>query len=436
MAKRKPRSAKPSIAGHEPGVHIPTRNGEILITRRQFLYGAVGLGALVAVGGGATAVSKMMENKNVETVSSLTVPSSSVVSLDGMTEVAASDHMQLIGKYELPYGTLLWTSSDTLAACLLPTSTPKPLTQIALLNLKTGYSFTVREAAVGQSEGFEMYDVRASEHGLIWTEANILTDTWRIYTAIYSDGTLGPPTKVDEGDADWETPTIAAVGGYAFWQVMPDINGTKTTSDSVLKRAAFGSEQVAVAYTSTGRMCTPVYPLNDSLVITPRTKSSSTQYQMALIDAEDMAVTDRLALPAAMKPLEAGWGKNGFMFSFDAIYNFGGGIANLGTYTPQKASSEHGHTDTGWFRFNKNPSAPPAWCDDYFMVKSTKALCGVDIAKKTYFVFDVLDGSDTFGDYLASTGMNGTVVAFSNIDYQPLDGDAKKNCTVRVWAPI
>ena len=34
-----------------------------------------------------------------------------------------------------------------------------------------------------------------------------------------------------------------------------------------------------------------------------------------------------------MKPLEAGYGNTGFMFSFDAGYQYGGGIASIGTYT-------------------------------------------------------------------------------------------------------
>ena len=436
VAKRKLKSVKPSVAGHEPGIHVPTRNGDILITRRQLLYGAIGIGALAAVGGGASALSKVLDQKDTDATTSLSVPASSIITLDNLTKVAAEDYVSLIGQYELPYGTLLWANNDTLAACLLPTETPSPLTQIALLNLKTGYYSPVRIAAVGQSEGFDMYDARVSEKGLIWTEANILADTWRIYTATYNNGSLGTPIKVDEGGGDWETPTIAAIGGYAFWQVLPTLTGSKKTELSVLRRAPFGSDQTTVAYTSSGRMCTPLYPLSESLVITPRTNSSSTQYQMTHINAGSLEVSDRLALPAAMKPLEAGWGNNGFTFSFDAIYSFGNGISNLGTYTPQNPISEHNHTNTSWFRFGRSPSAPPAWCNDFFIVKSTKVVCGMDFANKTYFVIDALDGSDTFGDYLASTGTNETIVTFSNIDYKPLDGEAKKNCTVRVWAAI
>ncbi|MEG0096725.1 MAG: Tat pathway signal protein, partial [Raoultibacter sp.] len=77
------------------------------------------------------------------------------------------------------------------------------------------------EAALGQSEGFEVYDARASELGMIWTEANILEGTWRVYAASLSATTLGKPALLDQGDAQWEAPTIAAVGDSAFWQCLP-----------------------------------------------------------------------------------------------------------------------------------------------------------------------------------------------------------------------
>ena len=70
------------------------------------------------------------------------------------------------------------------------------------------------------------------------------------------------------------------------------------------------------------------------------------------------------------------------------------------------------------------------------MVKSTSAVCGIDFDTQQYFALEVKSGTDSYGDYLASTGMGETVVTYSNIDYQPLDGDAQKYCLVRVWSPI
>lgn len=41
----------------------------------------------------------------------------------------------------------------------------------------------------GFDEGFDIYDVRCSTEGLIWTECNIFENTWRIYTAQLENAT-------------------------------------------------------------------------------------------------------------------------------------------------------------------------------------------------------------------------------------------------------
>ena len=176
-----------------------------------------------------------------------------------------------------------------------------------------------------------------------------------------------------------------------------------------------------------------------------------------------------------MKPLEAGFGDTGFTFSFESIYNYGGGIANLGTYTPagevstgvlsEGAANPNGSSSTEeeprtlaennalsaastakfnalsysgstWFRFPRTPSAAPSWCGNWFMVKSTSAVCGIDFANKQYFAFDVEDGATDYGDYLASSGSTSHVVTYSNIDHTPLGGTQIKQCLVRIWQPL
>lgn len=446
----------------EEKVQIPLPNGnKVLLTRRQLLYGAVGAGALLVAGGGAAVVTQLNKDDSGD-FNFLEVPEEAVATSDDFAMLDdSSNNMVLVGNFELPYGTLVWANDDSVAACLLPTDTAKPLTQIALLFLGSGEYPVVRETAVSQDEGFDIYDVRANSSGLIWTEVDILDGVWRIYSATFDGNEVGQPTLLDEGTSDWETPTIAAVGSYAFWQVLPQADGPKSTEDSLLKRAPFGSSQDAaeVVYTSHGRMCTPPYALHDSVVITPRTETGGVRYQLTHIDAQSGEVLDTLVLPQSMKPLEAGYGNTGFMFSFDAIYNYGEGIANLGTYVPaseitpqplmQTITNERGETEevmgkpgneeysgAPWFRFARTPSAAPAWCGKYLMVKSTSAVCGIDFDTQQYFALEVKSGTDSYGDYLASTGMGETVVTYSNIDYQPLDGDAQKYCLVRVWSPI
>lgn len=440
FGRRAPSARKTGAAGasalDKEVASIPFKGESILLTRRHFLYGILGAGALAAVGGGASAIVGQLQAAEDDELSVLTVPTDAMTTSDALSQVSSDSCMGLVGNFELPYGTLVWASGDEVAACLVPTEGANPLTQVAVLFLSTGSYPFVLEQAVGIDEGFEIYDVRATSLGLVWTEADILDGVWRIYTATLNGAELGEPVLVDEGDREWETPTIAAAGSVAFWQVLPRLDGSHTAEQSLLKRAVMGSFEVSVAYSSTGRMSTPPYALADSVVITPRTEGSSVHHQLTRIDAESGAVLDTLVLPQSMKPLEAGYGETGFTFSFDVIYNYGGGIANLGTYAPMSADASSNYSAAPWFQFARTPSAAPAWCGPYFMVKSTMAVCGVDMASGTYFAFDVQSGSDDYGEYLASTGMNGLVVTYSNIDDKPIDGEARKCCSVRVWTPL
>ena len=442
---RRESAPAPSLRGSVPsGVRIPKPNGgEILLTRRHFLYGAIGVGALAAVGGGTIAVTSAMKQDDSGELAVLKVPEDAVTPSDALTEVDASSALGLVSSFELPYGTLVWANDDNVAACLLPTEQSKPLTQVGLLFLGSGSHSVVVSQAVGQDEGFEIYDVRACSTGLVWTEADILDNVWRVYSASFDGETVGDPQLLDEGTSDWETPTIAATAGFAFWQVLPRADGPRRSEASLLKRAAFGTGESSVVYESHGRMSTPPYALADSVVITPRTDTSSIHHQLTRIDARTGDVMDAMVLPTSMKPLEAGYGNTGFMFTFDAIYNYGDGIANLGTYTPaaQVAAApadglgNAAYSAARWFRHTRTPTAAPAWCGRYLMVKSTTTV-GIDLEAQTYFAIDVKSGADDYYEYLASTGMGSTVVTYTNVNHQPIAGAAEKYCLVRVWAPI
>ena len=378
----------------EQGIKVPAPGGgQVLLTRRHFLYGAIGIGALAVVGGGI-----------------------------GVGVNAAS-------KANEP-------TFNTLAGS-------KPLTKVVLLSLSSGNQTTAISQAKGQEEGFEIYDVRACATGVVWTEANILDGTWRIYSAALSNGELGTAALAEEGDADWETPTLAASSGYAFWQVLPKKDGSASKEASRLMRARFGSSDAEEAYTSNGRMCTPPYATGDSVVITPRAAASSSRYQLTRIDAQSASVVDSLVLPSSMKPLEAGYGDTGFMFSFEAIYNFGEGIANLGTYIPAStvqpdtnAEGNASYSLVPWFRHGVTPTAPPAWCGGWIIAKDSYNVCGFSPESKQYFLLEVKSGAPSFGDYLASTGSVKRVVTYSNIDNTTLQGESQQYCCVRVWEPV
>lgn len=412
------------------------RGGGPVITRRHLVVGAVGIGALAAVGGGAYALSQ--QNAETDDIATLDVPESAVTSSNDLGDAApAEEHMQLAGNFELTYGTLVFASCDTLACCLIPSEIANPLCTVGILWLDSGNLTTVLSSPLGQAEGFQIYDARANEHGLVWVEEDILENTWRVYSAALSaEGALGVPALMEEGGGDWETPSIAVAGSRAFWQVMPKEDSDSSGENSLLKAAGFGSTDVRTIWSSTGRFATAPYTCVDSVVVTPRADTTGAYYQLTRIDADSGNATDTLVLPSRMTPLEAAFGENGFMFSFDAIYNYGGGIANLGTYCPMQNAQGSDYSSVPWFRFARTPSAAPAWCGDYLMVKSSNSVCGIDLASGTWFSLGVENGADDYGDYLASTGIAGSIVTFSNIDHTPLNGSHIHCCQVRVWQPL
>ncbi len=415
-------------------------NGRTLLTRRQLLLGAAGIGAVAVIGGGAAAAISSQSN-STPTIEVLQVPTGSVTAATTLSQVDdASECLSQTGEYDLDYGTLVFCNDDAVAACLLPTEKAKPLTRVGVLSLSSGTCTTVIKTAQGQSDGFEIYDVRATSQGLVWTEANILDGVWRIYTAKLNSAaeTASSIQKIDEGSCgEHETPAIAAVGGHAFWQVMStyDANTSASRQTYELKRAAFGSADAETVFEGTGRAACAPYATESGVVIAPRNPQSTSYYQLTCIN-ENGDTEEGLTLPSSMKPLEVAYGKTGFAFAFDATYSTGGGIANLGTYTPASKPSGQGadaYSNAKWTRFDRTPTSAPAWCGNYLMVKSTKAVCGVDATGGRYFVLDVPNGADDYGEWIASSGSRNTFVTFTNINYTPVGGDAVKCCRVKVW---
>ena len=411
-------------------VNIPLPEGvRFSLTRRQLLIGA-GVVGVAAVGiGVATAVSGSDDGD----VATLEVADDAVFTLDDIpAENVLDDNgpMQLDGEYKFPYGTLVWaTPGAACAACLLPTESASPLTQVGLISLSDGSYDVVLDGPASQENGFDIYEARCDDAGLVWTEANCLSGQWRVYQASHNGSSAGSPVLVDQGESDYEIPSIAVAGGKAFWQVLPDANGSASAEDSLLKSASFGQSDVAEAWRSTGRMSTPPYSTGDGIVITPRLDTSGVYHQLTMIDAQSGQVLDSLTLPASMKPLEAGYVDGRFTFSFDGWYSYGDGISQIGTYVPV----DEGDTNGGsWFRFGRTPTAAPAWAGPFLIVKSTKAVAGVDVASRTMFTLDCPDGCDDFGEYLATTGTSNTLVTYIGMPATDDDEDSG-HTLVRVW---
>lgn len=410
-----------------------SQTGGPKLTRRHFLMGAAGLAGIGVVGASIAALSNRQQTAPIGT---LTVSASQVETIESYTQVNPEDMVSQQGEYTLPFGSLIWACDDTYAACLIPTETSSPLVTGALLNLSTGKISTILPSAQGQKDGFEVFDIRASKQGVIWVEQNIFANQWRVYVASHANGNLGEVYLVDEGAQDTETPSLAAVGDSALWQVMPtaDVVSTTKKTTTTIKRAGFSNGAATAIYSSPTRSACGLYAGTTSVVAAPHHPDSSRYYQVVSLDVRDGSVLDSITLPSGMKPTEVASGPFGLSFCFESIYNFGGGIANLGTYCPAGASERY---DTAsWFRFSRTPFAAPAWLGSSLLaVKSTTALCIINPALKSYTLLDAPSGSLSWGDYLATSGERNTLVSIAQINPSQSE-ESNKTCRVRIWKSV
>ncbi len=413
----------------------PKITPEVLLTRRNLLIGAAAVGGIAAIGGGISLASSALDTDSSDEISAISVPENAVEQQADYTLLENyTDYVQLTGSFELPYGTLVWADNETVAACLNPTDTASPLNTVSLLYLSTGSTATVLDAAQGAEEGFEILDVRCSESGLIWTESNPYQSRWRVYTASIGNGSASGIQQVDEGDTNWLMPSLAAIGNTAFWQMSPNPSGEASNEAAVLKAASFGSTEGQVVYSSKRAFATRVTPATDGVVITPRADSTSVYYQLTKISADNLQTVDQMTLPSSMTPDVVGYGESGFSFGFTSIYNYGGGIANLGTYTPRSEVQTYNYNNLEWFRYSRTPITAPCWCGDWFVVKSTTALSGVNFANRSYFAIDIVSGADDYGEQLVSSG---TCSSFVGLTQVVDDVNPENNHTlIRVFTPI
>ena len=386
---------------------------EVLLTRRNLLIGAGVIGGIAAVGGISSAASSAFSTNT--SVESLSVPQDAVTELADFSEVPYGDYWRLSASQNLPFGSLVWADNNTVAACLCPTESAHPLNTIRLYYFGSANLAEIMKKPQGFDEGFDIYDVRCSTEGLIWTECNIFENTWRIYTAQLENATLSNILLVDEGDANWVTPSIATCDNSAFWQVIPDPNGEFAKEKAELRALHFGQSSYETVLESLHAFGCRIVSVPEGVVCAPRMNTSTLYYQLTKVNASDFSVADELVLPQRMTPCNLGYGKSGFAFALDNIYNYGDGISNLGTYTPMAPVTPYHYSDLPWFRFGRTPSATPAWNGDWFVVKSARAICGTHFASRTFFMIDIPNNTDTYGEYLVSAGTCKTIVGLSQI---------------------
>ncbi len=368
------------------------------ITRRDFLGVTGGAFASALVFGAPALLSGCSSKSSGDNMNVLTVANNQVVTLDAFTEIeepAGNYDMVELGHY--PKGTMLFASGDAVAAALCTGETASPLSTCSLVKLSDGTKTQVLDRAVNHDKGYSIYAVRASNDLLVWVESNYLTSEWVLYSASITGATaIGKPVMLDEGDSQYDPPEISVIGSTAYWIVQPSESGSRTKEDSYLKASAGGSRSSSII-TSHGRFNGGLSASGQVLTVMPRADSSSSvYYQLCAVAAGTGSVIASQVMPHSYRPSNAIYMGNAFAFTIPASYDYGGGIANVGTYYPMAGNQ--------WLRLARQSLTAPGLCNGWLFAKSSSRTVFIDTVTQRYFVVPGPDGCEDYGDYSICSG--------------------------------
>lgn len=308
--------------------------------------------------------------------------------------------------HELTTGSLLWASSNAYAATLIPGETSRPLVSLGLTSLADGSTTELMHDAVGASEGFDIYDFRASDHVAVWVEDNFLTGAWRVYAAQLRGTTLGDAGLLYEGDSDFEPAPIAAADSVAIWVVQPDENGAHSRDNTIVYAQAPGGSQATTICTSRGRLGCRPHVANNILTITPRLDTSGTYYQLLACDPASGGEISSLTLPVNVRPLDAVWSGAAFAWSVEASYDSGGSLGQYGVYLQQGQD---------FIRLGRTPQEGLVWIGDKLVCKTGSNLTVLDTAARQYYSITAPSGCASYGDCLATDGAGGRLACYTTV---------------------
>lgn len=404
---RRRTSAEP---GPTPGISRP-------ISRRTFLAGTVAAGAAAAVVSSVGLTGCGSSRKKGETPNALS-PSASDVTAVGDAYEEADEATLVTGSatYTLPAGTLLWADSNTYAATLMPGSTSTPLNSIGLTSLANGTCTEVLHEAVGASDGYSIYNVRANDSLVVWSELNFLTDDWRIYMASLRGTTMGTAVQLDEGTGDYEVPPLAVAPSTAVWVRQPSENGKRTTETTHVYSQPLSSSSATEICSSRGRLATLPHVNGNILTITPRVNTSSVYYRMLACDPINGSEISSAVLPTPIKPLDVVWTGSGFAFSVEASYDSGGALGGYGSYLQQ---------GQGFLRLGRIPLDGPVWVGSNLVCKSGSNVTVLNTNRRQYCTVSALSGCASYGDCFATNGSGDQLVIYTTVSRAADHSDAQ-----------
>lgn len=380
------------------------------VSRRSFLqWGSAAIAGATVLGAPAI-LTGCSNGADEDSLNILDISTNDIVTLDAFAEIEdPSLYFEVKDLAQYPRGTMLFASEDVIAAAFCTGESADPLSTCGLVALETGAMTPALEEAVNHDTGFNISSVRASRELLVWIESNYLTSEWMVYCASISDGKLsGQPVRLDEGNDEYDVPEIAVIGTNAYWILQPAENGPRTAEDSYLRVAAGGSRSSDLI-TSHGRFNGGLSVSGQILTAMPRADTSSgVYYQLTALSSGSGTPVATQVLPHSYRPSNAIYMNNAFAFTIPASYDYGGGIANVGTYYPIAGDL--------WLRLTRQSLTPPGICNGWLFAKSSSRTVFIDLAEQRYFVVNAPDGCEDYGDYSVCTGEVSRVYNYATVN--------------------
>jgi hypothetical protein len=407
------------------------------LSRREFVTAFGAFGAAILAIGGTTTLAACADDEapeedeeaftptpTGEEPNTLRVSEDQVLKAIDFEERPLADYMYEVGRFDLPFGTVVHQINDWLALTLTTHSEGAALVDINLLNLGNGHTLRLFDHAVGGDFGHPdaiIYNARASDSLIVWTECDIASLQWQVYMAPLStseDGSfgsysVGSPTQLDSGEPDYEVPQLAVEANKVYWTVMPNPSGPANYEDSLLKAAVYGSKSPYVVFTSHGRMITHPLITQGYLTFSPRVDTTNIYYQLTAMDITTDKLVKGVVLPQSVRALDAIFLGEHLSFSIENNYSYAGGIGLYGTYL-QLPSQSTTATDR-WLHLYRKPSAPPVLLAGHLVVKSATRVILIDTEAQTYCSIAPLADCADYGDILAGWGARDRLAIYTNV---------------------
>lgn len=333
------------------------------------------------------------------------------------------------GEWQLPLGNVPHEGEGTWLPVTTAGASAMPMVKCSALSLESGeLTEVVANPITPNSPNVVIYDARCSDSAYAWVELDTLTKAWSLYAASFSNGALsGAPNTLWQGDADWDPPRFAVTGNKVIWQVMPSLNGNKTSEMSHCYLWRTGASDATDVVESLGRFATAPSVSNGTVTLTPRVRNEEgTYYGITAYSLSDdlSTIVDRLVMPENVRPFHAVRMGDVFALSVEASYGYGGLLGSMGTYI--------GTAEGNFASVPLEPFANVAGKDGLFVVKSRASYYVVDTKQQGYTFLSAANRCVDYGEYPARVGETDTFVTFSTI--KDVDTGYPASVLVRAFA--